>query len=63
MNGHWHFTPAIDILMIYSQIVNIFVKELIHNERYLSVKKRQMSMLRIQIKNSYMYTKLIVKNW
>ena len=63
MNGHWHFAPVISILMINSQIVNIFVKESVQNGGRLSVKKRQMSASREQWRNSYMYTKPIANNW
>ena len=56
MNGHWHFAPVISILMINSQIVNIFMKESFQNGGHLSVNKQQMSTLGKQHGNSYMYT-------
>ena len=63
MNIYWQYSPVSNILMLYSQIVNIFMKELFHNRGYLSAKKRQMSAIREHFKNSYTYTKTIVKNW
>ena len=43
MNIYWQYSPVSNILMLYSQIVNIFMKESFHNRGYLSAKKRQMS--------------------
>ena len=63
MNANWQLLPTIDILMLYSQIVNIYMKDAFQNGGRLSVKKRQMSAIREHFENSYTYTKTTVKNW